>query len=488
MVSTALESQFESPNSQLSHTLAPGLGVHYHRSETPFSLPGTLAFETIRGESGVDFIGTDGVDILFAINETGKITVDAKGGNDNVDLTNETGVIGNAEVKLGEGNDIFTVGGSSTGNNRIANSTINGGPGDDDLSPEGAINTKLRGNEGNDDWFLTGNYTATTINGNSGEDSFLMNGDITLSDSKIIGGADNDGQMDFDSFFNLLAANSVIQGGKGNDTIDIGDVSNGTDGLRITGGDGNDVINIDNTLDFATNVAYNGANGTDTFNFAASNAADAVSKGGEGNDIYNIDGAGSINSSGEAGNDTFNVTDGAGDQTMVGGLGADNFNFTLPAGDHSWVINSISESNIDGFDTFGSALGGFVGTFEIDLSSNGTGRTLVGNRLADGAEAGAGLPVAVNVTADGITNIVSAVNAGAGALTGSDATFVNVGGTDFGQINVQELAVTNTTTAVTTQYIVLNNNNNILDSGDIMFQVAAAGETADVVAAILEAY
>ena len=145
--------------------LAFRLGVSYHPPDSP-SLPGTLAFETIRGESGVDFIGTDGVDVLFSLNDAGTKTVDAQGGNDTVDLTNETGVVGTAEVKLGEGDDTLTMGANDTGNNRLADSTVNGGPGDDNITTEGAVSTKIRGNEDDDDFFLRTNsvsYTHLTL-------------------------------------------------------------------------------------------------------------------------------------------------------------------------------------------------------------------------------------------------------------------------------------------------------------------------------------
>ncbi|MCP4860274.1 MAG: hypothetical protein GY902_03415, partial [Planctomycetes bacterium] len=231
-----------------------------------------MAFTTTRGESGVDFIGTDGVDALFVINEpennvvsggTGVITIDAKAGNDNVDLTNESGVTGNAEVKLGEGNDILTMGGNAVNRlNRLVDSFVNGGPGNDDITTEGTVSTKLRGNEGDDDFFLNSNYTGTTINGNSGQDSITLDGDITLSDTKILGGSGNDGQFDFSDTGNeILAVDSVIQGGKGLDTITIGDVTTGTTNFRVSGGADNDTILVQNTNEASDGVAYNGAAG-----------------------------------------------------------------------------------------------------------------------------------------------------------------------------------------------------------------------------------
>ncbi len=43
-------------------------------------------FQTIRGENGLDFIGTDSADALAVFNEDGTKIVDAKDGDDSVDL------------------------------------------------------------------------------------------------------------------------------------------------------------------------------------------------------------------------------------------------------------------------------------------------------------------------------------------------------------------------------------------------------------------
>ena len=129
--------------------LATRLGVSYHRPDSP-SLPGTLAFETIRSAAGVDFIGTDGVDALFSLNETGAITVDAKGGNDTITLQDSDQVVGTATIKGGAGNDTIALTAESGGNNsRLASSSVNGGQGDDTIKGgRGADRIQLsRGND-----------------------------------------------------------------------------------------------------------------------------------------------------------------------------------------------------------------------------------------------------------------------------------------------------------------------------------------------------
>ena len=469
--------------------LAFRLGVSYHPPDSP-SLPGTLAFETIRGEAGVDFIGTDGVDALFALNEPGTKFIDAKAGNDNVDLFDESGVVGTAEVKLGEGNDTFTMGVNSTITNRLSNSTVNGGPGNDNIATEGAVSTKLRGNEDDDDFYLQSNYTSTTLNGNSGNDSFTIGfsdaargGNITLSDSKILGGSDADGQMDFTDGA-ILGVDSVIQGGKGGDTIQIGDISAGSSGFRVTGGADNDSITVSNTINSDLSTSYNGADGRDIITFTGLNAADAVTKGGAGDDRFVISGSGEILALGEDGDDYFTIDAfTTADHTLNGAAGADVYEmFSGQA--VIYQIPSVSDSAATlsgtsvGFDTFLTAIDNSTFGDMIDITG-GAAEELVGNRLTVGDEvSGAfGTQAAVDVFSfDGLVNALD------GALTPS---VPEVGATNRGQISFDIVEVADTTGSATNidgYYLVINNTNAILDSGDMMFQLASTtlvGATAE---------
>jgi hypothetical protein len=351
-----------------------------------------VAFTTTRGAAGTDdfdvkFEGSAGVDALFALNEKGIKLVTANAGNDTVDMFDESGVVGTATVELNEGNDIFTMGANSTITNRLANSEIKGGPGNDNITTEGTISSVLRGNEGNDDFFLLSNYTDTTINGNEGVDSFTLIeavgvgnvNAVVLSNTKILGGKGNDGQMDFSDAglatgtASLRAVDSVIQGGLGLDTITIGRLESGTSGFRVSGGQDNDTINVTNTNGSSDGVAYNGAKGDDAINFFDGNSADAVTKGGEGNDRFTIGtvatpaaaaapapavnfsaGSGAINASGEAGNDNFvlntlvgvqagTAASGGGKHTVTGGAGADSYN--IQSADAAMVAAAAAAAN-----------------------------------------------------------------------------------------------------------------------------------------------
>jgi hypothetical protein len=456
-----------------------------------------LAFTTTTGENGTDYIGSEGVDALFVLNDnSGKILVDALGGGDNVDLTNETGVIGNAEVKLGEGNDIFTTGVNDTNNNRLKDSTVNGGPGNDDLTTEGTIGTKLRGNEGDDDFFIVSNYTNTTLNGNAGNDSFTIDSDgnltaagieaVTLSDSKLLGGSGNDGQMDFTNG-TILAVDSVIQGGKGLDTITIGDVTAGTSNFRVSGGADNDTINVDNTV--ADGVNYNGAAGEDEINFRAASTADAITKGGDGNDRFNILGSGDIAALGEAGDDTFTINNGGTESTLTGGEGADSYTMTT-ADDTTFVFNAVSESaaatsgTTVTFDTFNSSVlnsnSGVAGTIlndVIDLSTGGTGEALVGNRLVNNNE----VLENANILSEDVATFAALKSNldNGGTLVASNSNVDTDGdgvGNNVGQISLQlieiDAGVDNTLQGIDGWYAILNNTNQIVDGGDMMFKLA----------------
>jgi hypothetical protein len=321
-----------------------------------------VAFETIRGESGVDFVGTAAVDALFALNETGAITADGDAGNDTINIANSTGVVGNATVKGGAGNDTIAFTDAAGANvSRLTNSSVNGGAGDDAIATEGTESSVLRGNEADDNFTLRGNYSNSTLNGNSGEDSFAINvvGDanatLTLSNSKILGGTDNDGRMRFDGGNGIAAAiNSTINGSKGNDSITIGAVARATN-FTVFGGQGNDLITSTNAG--ADGITYSGDKGDDQIN---TGAAKDIVNGGDDSDLINaggdndtIDaGAGTDRVNDAAGNDISILGDGndtyndaAGNDSITGGLGADTYFIdTVGAFNNNYIISAVADS------------------------------------------------------------------------------------------------------------------------------------------------
>jgi len=441
-----------------------------------------LAFETIRGESGVDFIGSDGVDVLFALNETGAITASGNGGNDTINLSDSDNVIGTATVKGGAGNDLITFSDQDGGtNSRLSDSSVNGGAGNDTLRLAGSVGSTIRGNEDNDDFFLVGNYTNTTVNGNKGVDSFTLSGVTSLSNAKVLGGADNDGAMNFSAFEISAAVDSTINGSDGVDNITLGDVRSASN-FTVFGGQGNDVITSNN--DLADTVIYSGDKGDDSISTAAGTAKASI-LGGEGDDVITsgadkdtIDGGEGADTltagaeddtiNGGAGNDT--ITSGTGDDTINGGGGADSI--TVDGTESNvYVYSTVSDSaatitgSVDGFDTLTGA--DFAATEKVDLTAVGT--SLVGDAMATTNQvvSGATIAVAAGDNVDNFADLRTFVNNG-GALVASGA-----GGIGAGQISLQTITVVDSNTTngdITGTYFVASNANTILDSGDMMWE------------------
>jgi hypothetical protein len=551
-----------------------------------------VAFTTIRGATGTDtikFEGTSAVDALFALNETAPMSVTGVAGNDIINLANSSGVVGNATVRGGEGNDTIRFTDAAGANvSRLLNSSVSGGVGDDDIFTEGSESTKFRGNEADDDFVIAGNYSNSTLNGNSGEDSFAITAgnSITLSSSKILGGGDNDGRMNFTGGDGIAnAVDSRINGSQGNDQIRIGRVALAST-FNISGGQGNDLIVSVNAA--ADGIVYNGNDGDDQITTGAANESvgggegdDLINAGGgtdsinagTGNDIVN-DGAGNDISLLGEGNDAY--TDAAGDDTITGGAGRDTYtinaaddnNYLIGSGDSAATLTGTSQ----GFDIFSA---GFTADNQhIDITP--VAESLLGDAVTGGtrvqtAQATVGGAAAFGdiaagttlnvVQLDGVTEVIGGVAtdvtgvAANSVVAGTDttttyynqrngdtiatSTFVTATGAAAGAGNVVEAAYTgfaftaaaddgaasaNVTTIETSAiiastassfaalrsqfangtltasggpgnnvinydvvqvagnagaaagmngtYIIVNNTNNILDSGDLMFEVA----------------
>jgi hypothetical protein len=453
-----------------------------------------LAFTTTRGAAGVDFVGTDAVDVLFSLNETGDITVDAKGGNDTVTVADADGVVGTVTIKGGAGNDVIIATDSDGGTPaRFSSADVKGGLGNDSITSAGAVSSKIRGNEGADDFALSSNYTDVTINGNSGVDSFSIAATgIVLSNAKILGGSDNDQQMNFTAGA-ITAVDSTINGGKGVDGIQIGTVTSATN-FTVFGGQGNDVITSVNAG--SDSVVYSGDKGADQITtggakdsisggddndiISAGGDSDTVS-GGEGNDIINGE-AGTDSITGDVGNDTLNG--GAAADTVTGGLGADTIT-TGEAAANSFVYSTVSDSaatltgTSNGFDTFSNDTDALE---TVDLKA--VALILAGNTLAsDAALAGDALLVEAGDNVNSFAQLASFLNNNSGV---ADRTLDASGGADgAARLLVQSLAIADGagTGSIAGNYIIVNNSNGIYDAGDMMFEIATLdGTIADALA------
>jgi Ca2+-binding RTX toxin-like protein len=365
-----------------------------------------VAFITTPGAAGTDsikFEGTAGVDALYALNQTGKITAEGLAGDDTIFIANSTGLVGTTTVIGGDGKDNIAFQDAAGANvARISNSEVRGSKGDDTITTVGAESSKIKGNDQDDNFSLSGNYSNSVVAGNADEDSFFIatttanvtqtdgsvvtttTGSITLSETKIVGGKGEDGEMTFTAGQGIIAAvNSTINGNDGDDAIQIGNVGSAS-GFTVFGGKGNDFITSSNAG--ADTVIYSGDIGDDQITTGA--AKDSV-LGGEGVDRINaggdkdtIDaGAGNDIVTDNTGDDTVALgegndryIDGAGSDSITGGLGADTFTLDATAtDDNNYIIGAKADSNAvtsgttRDFDTFGS---GFTALIQhIDITS-----------------------------------------------------------------------------------------------------------------------
>lgn len=211
---------------------------------------------------------------------TGKISVDAREGNDTVKII---GVGKHCELSGGPGDDVLV---ASAGND-----TLLGGSGNDSLTA-GAGDDELFGGDGDDS--LRGGQGNDTIDGGAGSDSLFETGDVNfaLTNSKLTG-------LGADTLVSIEAA--TLTGGAGNNVLD---ASAFTRSVTLNGSGGDDTL-----IGGAGNDTLNGGGGNDRIT------------GGPGRDVLN----------GGDGDDALFSNDGLGNDTVLGGSGNDTA--TADAGD-----------------------------------------------------------------------------------------------------------------------------------------------------------
>ena len=383
----------------------------------------TLAFTTVRSATGVDFIGTSGVDVGVIFDETGNVTLSGLGDGDVIQVINSTLIQRTTSINGGDGADQITF-----VNTSISNSSINGNKGDDTIVLSGSVaNSFVGGGEGSD--IISGGmqYLSSLIEGGAGSDTILVSNNLA---SSTISGGDGDDEIIIGSYLNGTATaeataaliNATINGGDGNDSIGFANEGSLTfNNTSINGNAGNDEI-----YGMGLNVALSGTNfigggaGNDTINFSNSttdNGAAGFAKGldltgGSGNDLI----TGSNDRDiiwGNADNDTIfggtgtdTIYAGAGNDRIssdndriTGGLGADNYVLVPGSGTSIFFINAVGESaaatsgTARTFDSF-VEYSGFVAGDSLNISA-------VTNQLAGGMYVGTGLAASSNLGARG---------------------------------------------------------------------------------------
>jgi len=294
-----------------------------------------LAFTTVRSASGVDFIGTPGVDVGVIFDETGNVTLSGLGDADVIQVNNSSAIQRTTSINGGDGADQITfvtsVSDSSINGNKgadtiavfgsIANSFVGGGEGSDIIA--GGLQylaSKIEGGAGSDTITVAVNLALATVNGGDGNDTIRVNpgGNQVFNNSSINGNAGAD--VIDGTFLNVtLSGANFIGGGSGDDTINFSNATTDNNaagfamGFDLTGGSGNDVItgSLDNDTIWGNtdNDTITGGKGTDT--------------------IY----AG-------AGNDRINAEF----DKITGGLGADDYVLVPGPGTSTFFINAVGES------------------------------------------------------------------------------------------------------------------------------------------------
>ncbi|MEQ8622421.1 MAG: hypothetical protein RIB88_17120, partial [Thalassobaculaceae bacterium] len=278
-------------------------------------------------------------------------TISALGGDDLVRAQADDDVVyggdGNDTLSGGAGGDALYGGsGGDSLEGGAGNDTLSGGAGDDTLSG-GAGRDRLDGGAGNDVYRWSGDQTGGVRNYQVGDpENPLTDGSITDAeshnpgnagharwdtyadsgadegDSDTLTGTDGADDIALDFGGRRLDGIEVIDGGAGNDVIDLASHRYAQGDTTIIGGDGDDVL--------WGNVGDDVASGGEGDDWVAGNSGDDTLSGGDGNDrlegLADNDvlsgGAGDDSLSGGGGDDA--LSGGAGDDTLSGGAGTDS--------------------------------------------------------------------------------------------------------------------------------------------------------------------
>ena len=304
--------------------------------------------QVVRGSATLSFTNAND-DVSNPVEE---VTIDGRGGNDQLNLGN-VNLVGSLVLILdgGAGDDTIDATNATLGSVRLL---LNGGSGDDNIIGSADADT-IQGGDGND--IVNGGTGSDTIDGGAGDDN--LNG--MLGNDFITGGVGNDIVAGSDG-------NDALDGGFGNDTVSGG---NGNDSLRggfgddslsgdmgndlihgetgkdtLIGGGGNDTLDggrdDDILLGNSGNDKLRGDHGNDLIRGHAGN--DTID-GGDGNDLIFggggddgiVAGDGNDTVFGDNGSDT--ILGGDGDDMLFGGGGVD----TILAGDGDDSVNGNSE-------------------------------------------------------------------------------------------------------------------------------------------------
>ena len=438
-----------------------------------------MAFTTVRSATGVDFIGTPGVDVGVIFDETGNVTLSGLGDGDVIQVNNSTLIQRTTSINGGDGADQITfntsISDSSINGNKgadtiklsgsVANSFVGGGDGSDNISGGTQyLSSKIEGGAGSDTITVTNNLASTTINGGDGDDTITVNNTAPATIIATINGGDGNDKIMFGMGGNQTFNNSSINGNAGDDVIDGMNLNVTLSGTNfIGGGAGNDTINFSNsTTDngaagFARGFDLTGGSGNDVI--TGSNDRDAIWGNADNDTIFGGTGTDTIYAG--AGNDRINAEN----DRIIGGLGADDYVFVPGGGNSIFFINAVGES--------AAATSGTARTFDsfVDYSGFVAGDSLnisaVTNQLAGGMYVGAGLAASSNLGAFGpFTDF-------AGLKAALDLPAVVAAASDTGTIRTYTFSATIAGTAG--NYLWIQDSQRAFTSSDLLFQTKNIG-------------
>lgn len=438
-----------------------------------------MAFTTVRSATGVDFIGTPGVDVGVIFDETGNVTLSGLGDGDVIQVNNSTLIQRTTSINGGDGADQITfntsISDSSINGNMgadtivlygsVTNSFVGGGDGSDTISGGMQyLSSIIEGGAGSDTITVTNNLASATINGGDGNDIITVNNTAPATIIATINGGDGNDKIMFGMGGNQTFNNASINGNAGDDIIEGMNLNVTLTGTNfIGGGAGNDTIDFSNaTTDngaagFARGFDLTGGSGNDVITGSSDrdviwgNADNDTISGGTGTDtIY----AG-------AGNDRINVEN----DRIIGGLGADDYVFVPAGGNSIFFINAVGESaaatsgTARTFDSF-VEYSGFIAGDSLNISA-------VTNQLAGGVYVGAGLAASSNLGSFGpFTDF-------AGLKAALDLPAVVATASDTGTIRTYNFSATVAGTAG--NYLWIQDSQRAFTSSDLLFQTKNIG-------------
>ena len=438
-----------------------------------------MAFTTVRSATGVDFIGTPGVDVGVIFDETGNVTLSGLGDGDVIQVNNSTLIQRTTSINGGDGADQITfntsISDSSINGNMgadtivlygsVTNSFVGGGDGSDTISGGMQyLSSIIEGGAGSDTITVTNNLASATINGGDGNDIITVNNTTPATIIATINGGEGNDKIMFGMGGNQTFNNVSINGNAGDDIIDGMNLNVTLAGTNfIGGGAGNDTINFSNaTTDngaagFARGFDLTGGSGNDVI--TGSSDRDAIWGNADNDTISGGTGTDTIYAG--AGNDRINVEN----DRIIGGLGADDYVFVPAGGNSIFFINAVGESaaatsgTARTFDSF-VEYSGFIAGDSLNISA-------VTNQLAGGVYVGAGLAASSNLGSFGpFTDF-------AGLKAALDLPAVVATASDTGTIRTYNFSATVAGTAG--NYLWIQDSQRAFTSSDLLFQTKNIG-------------